>query len=547
MQRHFRVVFFVLLAVLIVSFVFTIGAAPGIGSGDRQIQARTYFDINLSSPEGQALLNQDASLSIMLQSGFQNFSNAQIQEFALERYAALYLAKQLNLPGPSAEQYEAFVREVRAFIGPTGEFDASVYARFRDNLRLANQFTEADVARVLRDDYKVRQVQELLGGPGYVADAEVEFQLARTDTVWSVDVIELSYDTFAPTIEPTEDELRTFFDANSFRYDTAPQVRVNYVEFPATRYLAQIQLSEEEIRAHYDANPARFPRPTSGDEDTPALGTSDPDIDYLAVRDQVSAALRFERARRLAAEAASDLTVAIFDAQVEHANLPTFISSQGYSLRSGAAFDRANPPAFLNTSPQLVMEAFRLDEDDRVSDPLPTAAGAVVLVWEESIDSMPSPFENVIDRVRVDYLESEKRERFVELGRRIQSDIESAVAAGANVEDAVTALTDLDGATASVSSYADFTRMAPPPGFPPAASSSLEGLDVGQVSDMVLLADQGLLTHASARTAPNLGAADPRYGEIREQLAQINAASTASGVMREIIATELENSESIAN
>lgn len=547
LQRHFRVVFFVLLAVLIVSFVFTIGAAPGIGSADRQLQARTYFDLNLSSPEGQALLNQDASLSIMLQSGFQNFSSAQVQEFALERYAALYMAKELNLPAPNAEQYEEFLKEVRAFMGPTGQFDASIYSQFRDNLQLSDQFSEADVARVLRDDYKVRQVQELLGGPGYVADSEIEFQLARTDTTWSVDVITLDYSTYAPTIEPSEDELRTYFDSNSFRYDTAPQVRVSYVEYPATSFLARIQLTEDEIRAHYESNPARFPRPTAGDEEEPAIDTSDPDIDFLAVRDQVSAALRYERARRLAAEAASDLTVAIFDAGVEPAGLSTFIASQGAVLRAAAPFDRFNPPAFLNTTPQLIQAAFNLDDDDRISDPLPTAAGAVVLVWEESIPSAPSEFADVTDSVRSDYLESEKRERFVALGRRVQSEIEAAVAGGSSVEDAVAALDALDGATAAFTSYADFTRMAPPEGFPPAANSSLEGLEVGKVSDMILLANQGLLTHASAKAAPSLAAGDPRYGEIRDQLAQINAASTASGIMREIISAELDTAETAAN
>ncbi len=544
LQRHFRVVFFVLLAVLIVSFVFTIGAAPGIGSGERQVQARTFFDLNLSSPEGEATLSNDAGLSVMLQSGFQNFSSAQVQEFALERYAALYLARQLNLPGPTDEQYEVFVKEVRAFMGPTGEFDPSVYASFRDNLKLSQQYTEADVARVLRDDFKVRQIQELIGGPGYVAPSEVEFQLERTDTVWSADIVKLDYSTYAPLIEPTDDNLRTYFEANSFRYDTAPEVRVSYIEYPATSYLASIQLTEDEIRAHYEANPARFPRESSSTE---IGGTSDPDIDYLAVRDQVSAALRFERARRLAAEAASDLTVAIFDNRVEREQLDEFVAAQGASLRAAEPFNRTNPPPFLNTTPQNVQAAFRLSEDDRISDPFQTAAGAVVLVWEESIPSAPSPFENVVEQVRTDYLESEKRERFVALGQRVRTDLETAVAAGTSLADAVAALTDLDGATATAEGFTEFTRLNPPENFPPAASGSLEGLKPGDVSEMVLFANEGLLTYAASRTAPNIGSADPRYVELRDQLAQVNAASTASGVMRAMVAAELEMSEAVTN
>lgn len=546
-QRHFRIIFFGLLAVLIVSFVFTIGAAPGIGQADRQIQARTYFDLNLSSPDDQTRLNRDASLSIMLQAGFQNFSSAQMQEFALERYASLYLAEQLNLPHPNEEDYKAFIMEVRAFMGPTGEFDANAYARFRDNLKLMDQFTEADVDRVLRDDYRVRQVQQLLGGPGYVTDSEVQFQLERTDTEWSADVAKLDYATYAPTIEPTEDELQNYFDANAFRYETAPQVRVSYVEFPATRYLAQIQLSEEEIRAHYEANPARFPRADSGDSETPSIDASDPDIDYLAVRDQVSAALRFERARRLAAEAASDLTVAIFDNKPTPAAMGEFVAAQGSILRAAEPFDRSNPPAFLNTAPQHVQSAFRLSAEDRISDPLPTAAGAVVLVWQESIPSAPSLYINVAEQVRADYLEAEKRERFVALGRQVRTNLASAMATGTSFADAVAALDNLDGATATAESFADFTRLNPPEGLPPVVVSSLEGLEAGDISEMVLVGNEGILTHASARQAPGLTTTDERFVELRNQLAEFNSASTASGIMRSLIEAELDLTETIAN
>lgn len=546
-QRHFPVIFFGLLAVLIVSFVFTIGAAPGIGKADRQIQARNYFDLNLSSPEDQAKLNNDASLSIMLQAGFQNFSSAQIQEFALQRYASLYLANQLNLPHPGEEDYKAFIMEVRAFMGANGEFDPNAYSMFRDNLKMMDQFSEADVDRVLRDDYRVRQVQELLGGPGYVTGAEIEFQLDRTDTVWSADIVKLDYAAFAPAIEPTADELQTYFDANSFRYETAPQVRVSYVEFPATRYLAQIQLTEDEIRAHYEANPARFPRPQSEDEATPSIDTSDPDIDYLAVRDQVSAALRYERARRLSAEAASDLTVALFDSAPSPEQMGEFIAAQGSILRAADPFDRNNPPAFLNTAPQLVQSAFQLSADDRVSDPLPTAAGAVVLVWQESIPSAPSLYINVADQVRADYLESEKRERFVALGQRVRTDLAAAVAGGTAFADAVAALEDLSGAIATAESFAEFTRLNPPEDLPPSVVGSLEGMDAGDVSEMVLIADEGILTHAADRQAPAVAQTDERFIELQSQLAEFNSASTANGIMSSLIEAELSTTDTAAN
>ncbi len=539
-QRHFRFLFFGLLVVLIISFVFTIGA-PGIGSAEREIQARTYFDLNLSSPEDQGKLYIDANLSIALQAGFQNIPQAQMQEFALERYAALYLADQINLPGPTEVELVEFIHEIRAFMGPTGEFDATSYASFRDNLKLSGQFTEADVDRVLRNDYRVREVQELLGGPGYVTGNEVNFQLARTDTTWGADVARIDYTTYAPTIEPSDDELQTYFEENAFRYDSAPQVRVSYIEFPATRYLAQIQLTEENIRAYYEANPARFPRAeTATDTGTPEISVNDPDIDFLAVRDQVSAALRYEQARRFSVEAAADLTVALFDSAPSPEAIETFVASQGDTLRSADPFDRASPPAFLNTAPQLVGTAFTLSADRRVSDPLPTAAGAVVLIWEESIPSAPSLYIAVTDAVRTDYVESQKRQRFVDLGRNLSESLADQVASGKSFADAVNALDNLEGATATVESHADFTRADPPEAFPRVSLGSLEGLSSGDVSEMVLSGEEGLLTHAVSRIAPALGTTDTRYVELKDQLGQLNSATTASGIMRTLISVQLE-------
>ena len=539
-QRHFRFLFFGLLVVLIISFVFTIGA-PGIGSAEREIQARTYFDLNLSSPEDQGKLYIDANLSIALQAGFQNIPQAQMQEFALERYAALYLADQINLPGPTEVELVEFINEIRAFMGPTGEFDATSYASFRDNLKLSGQFTEADVDRVLRNDYRVREVQELLGGPGYVTGNEVNFQLARTDTTWGADVARIDYTTYAPTIEPSDDELQTYFEENAFRYDSAPQVRVSYIEFPATRYLAQIQLTEENIRAYYEANPARFPRAeTATDTGTPEISVNDPDIDFLAVRDQVSAALRYEQARRFSVEAAADLTVALFDSAPSPEAIETFVASQGGTLRSADPFDRASPPAFLNTAPQLVGTAFTLSADRRVSDPLPTAAGAVVLIWEESIPSAPSLYITVTDAVRTDYVESQKRQRFVDLGRNLSESLAEQVASGKSFADAVNALDNLEGATATVESHADFTRADPPEAFPRVSLGSLEGLSSGDVSEMVLSGEEGLLTHAVSRIAPALGTTDTRYVELKDQLGQLNSATTASGIMRTLISAQLE-------
>ena len=541
-QRHFRFIFFALLIGLIISFVFTIGAAPGIGGGDRKVQARTFFDLNLSSPEDQAKLYGDANLSVFLQFGQQNISSAQIQEFALQRYAALHLANQFNLPAPTDAEKTEFIRNLQAFAGPDGTFDATAYSRFRDNLKIAGQFSEADVNRVIVDDFRADAARTLLGGPGYVEDSEVAFQLSRTETVWSTDIAQIDYNSFAPKIEPTQDQLQSYFDSNSFRYETAPEVRVDYVEIPATRFLAEIKLSDEEIRAFYDANPARFPAPakTENADATPAVGEVDPlDADFLAVKDQVSAAMRFDLARRMAAEAASDLTVALFDAKLSGDAYGKFLADRGMTLRNGAPFSLQSPPTFLSGSPQLARQAFNLTEQKPLSDPLTTATGAVVLVWRESIPSAPSLFVNVADKVRSDYVDNEKRKQFVELGRKIRSELKQKLDAGTAFADAAKTVAESTGTTIDTLSFAEFTRREPPTDFPYAAANALDKLNAGEVSDMVIANDKGVITYAKAKTAPVTDDSNPRFAELKQQIATFNSASTASATLQSLIANEL--------
>jgi peptidyl-prolyl cis-trans isomerase D len=87
-QHHFRTIFAVLLVLIIVSFVFTIGASPGLGHGDRRLVDRPFFGYNLGLQQDQSRLMGDAGLSANLQMGaFGNLEAEQIQNYAFQRAA----------------------------------------------------------------------------------------------------------------------------------------------------------------------------------------------------------------------------------------------------------------------------------------------------------------------------------------------------------------------------------------------------------------------------------------------------------------------------
>ena len=362
-QHHFRTIFAVLLVLIIVSFVFTIGASPGLGHGDRRLVDRPFFGYNLGLQQDQSRLMGDAGLSANLQMGaFGNLEAEQIQNYAFQRAATLYLADQWHIPAATTAEITDQIKTLRMFAGQDGQFDPKAYATFRDNLKTNPRgVNEADIARVIGADVRADKVNKLIAGPGYVLPADVKSQLARADTSWTIATATVDYASFAPALKPSDADLTKFFEEDAPRYQVPPRVVATYADFSALNYLSAVTVSEAEVRASYDANPSRFPKAPEvkpADDKTPAK--SDPAADYAAARPQVEATLKLERAQKLAAKAASDLSLAIYENRVPAAGIDAFLAKLKLTAKTLAPFTREAGPAELGGSRDVATEAFKL-------------------------------------------------------------------------------------------------------------------------------------------------------------------------------------------
>lgn len=549
-QHHFRAIFGVLLAVIIVSFVFTIGAAPGIGRADRQVIDREFFGYNLSLQTDQQRLMGDAGLSANLRVGaFGQLDGTQIQNYAFQRAATLSLADQWHIPPASNEEIKKQIESLRMFAGQDGKFDAKAYATFRDNLKANPRgLSEADVRRVLSDDVRADKVQALLAGPGYVLPAEIKNQVERADTTWTLATASADYAGFKPEIKSTDAELTKFFEQSGGRYDIPPRVVVSAIEFPALPLLATIAVTEAEVRAYYDANPARFPKPADAAKpagNAPSVTPpADPAADYAAVRAQVESTLKLERAQKLAVKAASDLSLALFEAKAK--TIPaveSFVASRKLTLKTLPPFSREAAPLELSGSPELAAEAFRLNKDRVVSDALPTPTGAVILLWRETQPTRKPLFAEVRASVASDYAESERRKRFVDAGKVAKSQLETRLKAGDAIEKAAAAAAAASGLKIDGKAIAPFTLRTRPQDLDYTILGALERIEKGQVSDMSVGADKGLFVYAADKKAPDLSDANPQFVETRKQIASYNGRFGASAFISEMVELELKKSE----
>jgi peptidyl-prolyl cis-trans isomerase D len=545
-QQHFKTVFAVLLGLIIISFVFTIGAAPGIGRAERTALKREFFGYNLGSPDDQQRLMGDAGLSANLQVGY-GLEAEQVQNYAFQRAATLHLADELHIPAATTNEIADQIKTLRAFSGQDGQFDANAYKTFRDNLKSNPRLTEADIARVIGDDVRADKVQKLLGGPGYVLPSDVKNQLARADTSWTLGTATVDYTTFNPAITPTEADLTKFFEESSFRYEIAPRIVASYADFPSADFLAQVKVTDAEVRAYYDANPSRFPKPAV-DPKAPAPAKADPAADYAAVQSQVEAALKSERAQRLAAKAASDFVFSLYETKAVAGSpaLANAIAALKNPLKPLAPFTRESGPAeFGAAAPAAAEEAFKLGKDRAYTEAISTNTGAAVLFWKETQAARKPAFTEVRAKVSADYLENEKRKRFVELGRTLRGLIENRLKAGDTFEKAVAAAATGTSAKIEAKAIPAFTLRNRPQDLDYTVFSALERLEKGQVSDLAIAADKGTFVYVADKKVPDFSATNPLYAETRTQLGAYTARLGSSAYLGELVERELKRSEPV--
>lgn len=534
-QHHFKIIFGIILAVTVLSFIFTIGSTPGVGRADHKEVVQDFFGHNLASQQEKQKIADDAQLSAALRFATRMEAD-QVQFYAFQRLTALHLADQMHIPSPGPVELRDYIQSLRMFQGSDGQFDAARYESFRASVASSTTGSAQDVARVLAEDVRVSKVERLLGGPGYVLPSEVAEVIAKSDTTWTVSTATLAYATYDPGIRLSDAEVGTFFSENAFRYTVGPLVSVDSVSFSAEAYLAGVTPSDAEVRDYYDANPSRFPAPAAAK--APAAKPDDASR-YAAVQAQVRTALRLELAKREATKAASDFAYGLYDGKVEAgAPLQAYLEAHKLKAVTLAPFTAEAGPAELAGSREAAQAAFELNAKRYFSEAIPTPSGAVVLIWRASMPSRQPLLAEVRAKVVADATEAEKRRRFIDLGQRISAALQHGIKDGQTFERAAAAAPG--GVKLEVKSFPPFTLRSQPPDLDPTVSAVLDHLAKGAVSDMQATPDKGIFVYAADKKVPALDPSNPRVAQVWRQLSLGYAQTESVGILSGISEAEVK-------
>ncbi|HCR29249.1 MAG TPA: hypothetical protein DIV79_04445 [Opitutae bacterium] len=515
LQKHFRFLFIILLGVVIVAFVFTIGAAPGIGDGRQDIPNLRFFEFELTTDSQRQQFFNEAYYSSLLSGA--PMSQEQLNQYAFNRAAALHLANIHNLPGPNTEQLTKHIQELGMFMGPDQTFSRDAYSRFRDEIRASGQISEGQLSRIMEDDFRINQVFEVLSGPGFVLESEVIEELKLDQTLWSVAVAEIDLNEFEPEIDDSTEKLEAFFAQNSFRY-TAPARRViSYLEFRALDYMSEIEASDSDIRSYFDLNQSRYTKTVEAEKseddqnnEAEASETQTVQLTFEEARDQVEFDYKLDQARELSRKNAESIGLAIVELDnatdasqsLSLERIETLAEQKDIQIKHTTPFARNERPLGLSWSQNLIATSFQLTENHIYSQPIIEGDSTYILVLENENPEFVPSFTTVEAQVKEDYRQEESR--------RLRTEHANQIAAELNELD-TSAFKEAESKGMTISEFSNFKRRDTIEGLDSGLIFSVMSLDVGDVSNATIREDKGYIIQVVGKETPAIDSSNEEF------------------------------------
>jgi peptidyl-prolyl cis-trans isomerase D len=399
LQKHHKWLFSILLFVIVVSFVFTIGASPGIGTGRKRAKQEKFFGCNLHSERDRNALFQETWTSAMLQQT-PIFFEAQLQNLAIIRAMELYYAKELRLPDPSESQLKEKIQQMPLFFSKeTQSFDAATYEKVLQGLRENSHITPATIQKVLSDDWKIAFIRDALGRQGYTFLSQAKEDLAKAEAQYTFDLLSLSSPS-DENPETSEEDIRNHIAQHNERYLEPESYRLAFIEFNPEQYRHSIPTAtKESLKKFYFDHKADFASLEEGSDE---------------LKQAIIEAYERSQSLAIATQKASDLAYQLYEQEItpDHDALKALLKQYEVKLETLPIFTPGKDIDERFSSDSLSI-ATTLDEERAFSDPIEMKNGSIaILVLQEIIPPHPADFEDIRETALADLQKERHHEHF---------------------------------------------------------------------------------------------------------------------------------------
>jgi|GEM_PF-139113 len=157
----------------------------------------------------------------------------------------------------SAEELRAEIAKIPAFQDKSKKFDAKRY----ENILRANEVTPGEFEADFRQNLLLEKLAAFVSLPASVSEAEARsiFDFMREQAV--IKYIMFKAEDFDKGINPTDEQIKAYYEARKDQFATPAKIKIDYVEFTPKALAQPDQVSDADVEAYYKANQKKYARP----------------------------------------------------------------------------------------------------------------------------------------------------------------------------------------------------------------------------------------------------------------------------------------------
>jgi peptidyl-prolyl cis-trans isomerase D len=128
----------------------------------------------------------------------------------------------------------------------------------------ASGMTPEQFLKETEQQVMLEQISTILRQASIPSKKEVEAQYLKEETQYELESIAFTPKKFEASVaNPSDEDLKSYFDSRSSEFQTKPSVAFSYVSFDPEKYFPQVEVPQEEIDFYYTENQKEFETPES--------------------------------------------------------------------------------------------------------------------------------------------------------------------------------------------------------------------------------------------------------------------------------------------
>lgn len=392
---------------------------------------------------------------------------------------------------PGDDEITAYLRGLKVFAGADGQFSAENYNLFIQRAMGPLGMTEKDLRELASDVLATTKLTSIIGSGLIPERSVVAENLALDNQQISGELAKMDLAPFQAKIEPTEEELKTYWETLKDSFTTAPKRKFTYI------VVSPIAVPDP-------PKPAETLADAAASEDAKKAAAKKRDEEHAKL---VAEAAEAKRRNQLALDTLVDDFLNNL-VQQKGAGFEELAKANQWEVKTTDLFARADAPKDIDltlrsssgggkSADMLFNIRETNDPFSKISEAIPVGDGQwLVARLDGEEKSRAKTFEEAREEARTQYISEKAAEKLKTTAIEAIAKIKEAMTAGKSFADAAKEIGFPD-----VTTFSKFTTTSrPDPATQPQSLfQAARGVDPGTIADVITEADRVFILHVTAR------------------------------------------------